>query len=100
MIPIYERFARDWEDCLDFSEKSLLDLYNLESRGIGSVEPNNGYAHGKKWMDVQITMWKEDLFRTIWPQDLYDEFPHWWLDKIFPHANEWRRIGLVDDRII
>ncbi len=44
----------------DFSEKAALDMFIYESTGIGDVGIDifngklNGYAIGKKWMDVEI----------------------------------------------
>ncbi len=83
MIPLYLYFARDYID-LDLSEDALYELYLFESTGQGSIKPNNGYAVGKKLMDVAVAMWKEDMYRTLMPYELYDDpdLPDWWLDKV------------------
>lgn len=63
----------------------IVELFNHESFGT-DISSNNGYALGKKWMDVQITMWKEDIQKgLLFTSELYDDplFPHWWLDRIF-----------------
>ncbi len=69
---------------MDFTEDALFDLYVYESTGQGVVKPDNGYANGKKWMDVAVAQWKEDLWRTLWPWELYEDpdLPDWWLDKV------------------
>ena len=85
MIPIYEHFAREWCDELDFSDDMLYQLYDNESQGIGKVHPKNGYAHGKKMMSITIEMWKEDMWITIFPWELFEDenLPNWWILKIF-----------------
>lgn len=85
MSELYKYFASDWAHVLDFSEQSLLQLYNHESYG-GPVDSNNGYAHGKKWLNVHVSMWREDIEAGIlWKHELYEDqnLPHWWLDSIF-----------------
>lgn len=85
MYPLYELFAQDWRDCLDFSDDSLFDLYLFESQGKGTIKPDNGYAHGKKWLNVNIAMWKEDIVRgNLFKSELYEDpnLPHWWLDMV------------------
>jgi hypothetical protein len=69
---------------MDFSDDALFDLYIYESTGQGVVRPDNGFANGKKWMDVAVAQWREDLWRTLIPFELYGDttFPHWWLDRV------------------
>jgi hypothetical protein len=84
MVPIYETFVRDFRDGLDFSEDMLYELYNSESYG-GRCSPRNGYHHGKKWMDVTVAMWREDIrLGTLFRFELYQDptFPDWWLDRV------------------
>lgn len=85
MVPIYEIFVRDFRSGLDFSEDMLYELYNNESYGGVQCSPKNGYFHGKKWMDVSIQMWREDIAKgLLFKFELYEDplFPHWWLDKV------------------
>lgn len=79
-------FSRDFEDCLDFSDEALLEMYESESYGTVTCSPDNGFYHGKKWMDVTVAMWIEDLkIGTLTKRELYDDdFPDWWLDKVLP----------------
>jgi hypothetical protein len=61
----------------DFSNEAANAMFNFESSGIGKIEYDNGYAIGKKWMDVQISMWIEDLQATknMVPIVSIDEIP-------------------------
>lgn len=55
---------------LKFDQTAREQIYVWESLGrkkyealFGSaqIDARNGYLHGKSWMDVTITMWKEDI---------------------------------------
>ncbi len=62
-----------------------VELFNSESYGT-PVSDNNGYALGKKWMNVTIAMWIEDINKgLLFKCELYEDenLPHWWLDSIF-----------------
>lgn len=81
MSELYRRFAADMGP-LDFSDEALLSLYNHESYGA-ALGPNNGFAVGKKYLNLQVTMWREDLLRGwISKHELYEEYPDWWLDSV------------------
>jgi hypothetical protein len=85
MSEVYVIFVNDWKHCLDFSDTMLLQLYNHESYG-GPIDQKNGFAHGKKWLNLNVTMWKEDIaLGNLFVWELYDDpkFPHWWLDSVF-----------------
>lgn len=82
-------FASEWETCLDFSDESMLELYNHESYGT-TIKQTNGFMHGKKWLNLNVTMWKEDMAKgLLFKHELYADpkFPHWWLDRIFGEAS-------------
>jgi hypothetical protein len=86
MAEVYKLFS----DRGDFSEKSLLEMYNYESRGIGDLEQGlfcnnwNGYYLGKKNLNITVSMWKEDIKTGLLHMvELYNDFPHWWLNKVF-----------------
>ena len=84
MSELYKIFSKDWEHCLDYSEESLLELYISESYG-DPCSDTNGYYVGKKWLNVQVTMWKEDIEKgLLFKEELYKDpkYPHWWLNKI------------------
>ncbi len=98
MCDIYKKFAKDW-NC-DFSKEAMEEMYLYESKGIGSIDISgfnitnkipNGYAVGKKWLNVTVSMWLEDFrkkclkgrfFREVTIEELKLEYPLWWLKKI------------------
>lgn len=85
MCEVYEIFSNDWRDCLDFSDEMKVELFNTESYG-GRCSQKNGYYHGKKWLNVTVSMWKEDIAAgMLRVYELYedDKFPTWWLDSVF-----------------
>jgi len=79
---MYKQFCQP--ECKgDFSEKMAEKLFILESTGKGGVSINNGYAQGKKWMDVTIAMWKHDIpIGLISKEELYEDFPKVWVDGV------------------
>ena len=85
MCEVYRIFSRHWDHVLDHSDQAIIELFNSESYG-GRVDPRNGYAVGKMYLNVHVKMWKEDIaLGLLRPQELYDDglFPHWWLDSVF-----------------
>jgi hypothetical protein len=67
---MYKYFSKSLDSqYLDFSISSAEDMYNYESTGFPLIiyyEKNNnglcnGYAVGKHFMDITLSMWKEDL---------------------------------------
>lgn len=61
MAEMYKRFAAGYESA-DFSEAAALAMYLHESTGAPLPDPRtNGYALGKKWMDVTVSGWKEEI---------------------------------------
>ena len=88
MAEMYKRFAID-EPGMDFSEEAAQAMFDYESEGHGDLSlsifsnTRNGYAIGKHWMDVTISMWKEDLvFGTLTKQELIQDYPKWFLVKV------------------
>lgn len=60
----------------------MVECFLQESRGVQPRGERNGYLLGKKWMDVTIAMWREDMMKGIlFKRELYrDEFfkdHHW-----------------------
>lgn len=85
MSEVYRHFAREAEHCLDLSDEALLELYNYESFGGSTPSPKNGFYFGKRMLNLNVTMWKEDIERSIlFKWELYDDpsYPHWWLDQV------------------
>ena len=84
MAELYRHFAANMSSKLDFSEEAELSLYNHESYGR-PLTPSNGFAVGKQYLNLQVTMWREDLRRGwLFKHELYEDptFPHWWLDSV------------------
>lgn len=85
MSKIYRIFTKDFEQSLNFDEDALLEMYKSESTGT-FCSKTNGFYQGKKWLNLQVNMWKEDIRdRLIYKNELYadNKFPKWWLDSIF-----------------
>jgi hypothetical protein len=69
-------------------------MYEWETAGIGNLkfgvididsEKPNGYAVGKKWMEVTTLMWLKDIKSgLLYEWELYSDgrYPCWWLDEI------------------
>lgn len=84
MSEIYQIFAQDWKDCLDFSDEMMLELYYSESYGA-EVSDNNGFYVGKRYLNLQVTSWREDIAKGyLFKFELYEDgkYPHWWLDRV------------------
>lgn len=84
MSEIYRHFAKSWSESLDFSDEAMLSLYNHESYGL-PLSPNNGFAVGKQYLNLQVTMWREDIRRGWLAKfELYEDpaYPHWWLNSV------------------
>lgn len=89
---IYKLFIDDFDKDLDFSKEAMQEMYEYETFGTGDLKIDifvsrgkvNGYAVGKKKMDITIKMWKDNIRKgLLYPVELYkDKYPHWWLDKI------------------
>jgi hypothetical protein len=85
MAELYRIFSKDWEQFYNYDETALEEMYRFETYGE-PISPSNGYYIGKKWLNVTVTMWKEDIEqRLLFKIELYQDpkFPHWWLDSIF-----------------
>jgi hypothetical protein len=84
MSELYKHFSNDWKEGLDYSEDSLREMYNGETHG-DPVSPTNGYYVGKRWLNVTVKMWKEDIEKgLLFKQELYNDpnYPHSWLDSV------------------
>ena len=85
MAELYRIFANDWKHIVDLSDEAMIEMFNHESYGK-SISKNNGFALGKKWLNVQVEMWKEDIAKGLFfERELREDpkYPDWWLDSIF-----------------
>jgi hypothetical protein len=84
MVAVYAIFSDDLKNFLDFSDDKLRECYIVESCG-GRCSDTNGYAIGKKLLNITVSMWKEDLKSGVLKKsELYQDtkFPRWWLDSV------------------
>ena len=84
MAEIYKRFAADYPRA-DFSEPAAVAMYLHESTGAPLPDPRtNGYALGKKWMDVTVAGWKEEIPACgLLVCELQDDgYPDWFLERV------------------
>lgn len=85
MAEIYEKFVKDCQN-IDLSEEAAYQMYRYET--FGGIIPNNsiinGYELGKKWMDITISMWKEDLLcKNLFVFELQEDgYPDWFLERV------------------
>lgn len=82
------RVMADDEPGLDFSDAAAEEMFVWESTGKGALGkglfggegPFNGYAVGKRYLDVMLALWKEDIRGgLLFPSELYkdpDLAPH------------------------
>lgn len=92
MSEIYKIFAK-YNENLDFSDGAAEEMFLWESEGKGDLERGifpkkgkyNGYAVGKRLMDITVKMWKEDIENGLLAKfELYEDetLPNWWLNKV------------------
>src|ERR1051326_298763 len=98
MSKAYKHFALVWDMAnqqvctqqnispiiLDYSDKALEDMYNLETFGKGKLRPNNAFSIGKQQLNISLACWLEDMPKLLKPWELYLSFPRWFLTKVLP----------------
>ena len=105
MAEVYKLFG--YHDHYDYSEDAKLEMYRYETYGDcgGDKEAfleraaTNGYFQGKKWMDVQLAMWKEDIGNgSLFKYELYEDgtYPEWWLDEVLAPIIAGKYVGDPD----
>jgi hypothetical protein len=85
MCGVYRYFSKHFEHICDYSDESMMEMFLYETYGEGRPDNTNGYFLGKKWMDVTIAMWHEDIPKGLLTKfELYNDpdLPDWWLDKV------------------
>ena len=84
MAEMYRRFASEYP-AADFSDQAALAMYLHESTGTPLPDAKtNGYALGKKWMDVTVAAWKEEIpqLGLLVTELQADGFPDWFLARV------------------
>ena len=89
---IYRLFV-DPSEQADFSEQAAREMFRYESTGEGLLKstlferyPINGFALGKKRLNIQVSSWKKDISSGLLDKrELYKDgkYPAWWLDSVF-----------------
>ncbi len=86
MCEVYKHFSKDWKHICNYNEESMLELFISESYKGVKCKNNNGYYIGKRYLNVFVTMWINDIKNgVLFKEELYQDsnLPNWWLDKIF-----------------
>jgi hypothetical protein len=82
MAEMYRRFAGDYEHAY-FGENSAIEMYRYETFGDPINSKWNGFAIGKKWMDVTLAMWREDIAKgMLFISELQADYPEWFLRRV------------------
>lgn len=106
MAQAYRYFGREFTN-LDWSDKAKQELFDYESRGIGSFnrDSENGFYQGKRLMDITVAMWLEDLNaglcgepQTLFAWELYIQYPKWLIDMIIPRRLQLTNAEIADAR--
>lgn len=77
---VYRRAAGRNEP-YDFSLAALIACYNYESTG-GDMPINNGYIIGKRWLDLSIETWREDIMAGLFCKaDFISPITKWYAER-------------------
>lgn len=89
MCEIYRIFADDY---CDFSDNAKQEMYDFETFGKGSIsidgfntigKKSNGFAVGKKWLNVTVAMWMDELSMFKWEEDPNGKYTHKETGKLY-----------------
>ncbi|MDE2103357.1 MAG: hypothetical protein KGL39_39315 [Patescibacteria group bacterium] len=85
MSEIYKRFAKEYPEA-DFSDEAAFAMYRHETFGypMPKSEKINGFELGKKWMDVTVAGWKEEIpqLGLLVSELQTDGYPDWFLERV------------------
>lgn len=75
--------ARQYNN-LDSSNDALYEAYQYETKGIQIDNPRNAYLIGKRYLNLNIQMWREDIKKGyLLKEELYrGVFSKKYLDKV------------------
>lgn len=97
MCEVYRLFAEPWAHVCDFSDKAMQEMFEFETFGRGRIEitgfntmgiKSNGFAVGKKWVNVTVEMWLDNIQRfglEYQAKELLKdrEIPKWFIRDFF-----------------
>ena len=98
MAEIYEMFIPEHLECTT-TDNDKQAMYRFETFGEGNLEANlfqleppfNGYLIGKRFMDITVAMWREDIPQGIlYKYELEEHYPKWWLDRVIGDVQQGR----------
>lgn len=109
MCEVYKIFASDWH--CDFSESAMLEMYEFETFGKGDIDLTgfntigkkaNGYAVGKKWLNVSVTGWLDNIEKFGWAYEISElnkdqEIPRWFIEDFFNKVRNKTKKRLEDN---
>lgn len=90
MCAVYEVFAQDYKQWYRFGDDAMLEMFHHETHGK-PIEDGNGYQVGKKWLNVTVEMWREDIRKgNLSLLELYKDpkYPWPWLNSIFGYDGQ------------
>lgn len=94
MCELYKIFGKEW-DC-DWSEDAMVEMFEYESLGKGDLsitgfnvtgKKPNGYAVGKKWLNVNVSMWREEMLKSKHRRDYLTQ--ELFNDPKYKNHHEW-----------
>lgn len=108
MCEVYKVFAKSW-DC-DFSDFAMKEMYEFETFGKGNIEisgfntigkKSNGYAVGKKWLNVTLDMWFDSIKKFGWRYTISElnkdkEIPRWYIEEFFSKFHKDKKKEYLD----
>lgn len=85
MAEIYRRFSKDYPQA-DLSDEAAMAMYRHETFGdpMPKASQLNGFELGKKWMDVTVAGWKEEIpqLGLLVSELQEDGYPDWFLERV------------------
>ena len=71
-LSVYRKFAQEYSE-LKFDGKAALECFEWETYGK-KISESDGFAVGKKWLDVTLSMWKEDLITGLLSEEEHKQY--------------------------
>ncbi len=83
MAGLYLRFANDYPRA-DRGAEAAKAMFEHESKGTKKPGDDNAFMLGKKWMDVTVAAWREDIRDGLLSRAELeaDGYPNWFLNRV------------------